>query len=129
MLHDASLFYGKSAGAIGAVAVALPLAALLGACSQQPLDSGSGTDQGASTGATGGSGGTIESNPIGKITLPFTSYPQLANAGGSVKLQIETSNGAKSVYVTRLTDSSASTLSTICTHEGCTVNAYDAATQ
>jgi Rieske Fe-S protein len=55
----------------------------------------------------------------GKVELPLRQYPELTEAGGSLKLL--PADDEDPIYVLALGDGSFSALSPICTHRGCTV--------
>lgn len=55
----------------------------------------------------------------GKIRLSLLQHPELAEAGGSLKIIPEGED--EPLYVLRLGDGEFTTLSPICTHRGCTV--------
>lgn len=55
----------------------------------------------------------------GKIRLSLQQYPELARAGGSLKLL--PAGSAEQVFVLVLDDGTLAALSPICTHRGCTV--------
>ncbi len=59
------------------------------------------------------------------LTLSFSQYPSLETTGGSVPAKI---NGSD-VYVTRVSTDKVITVSTLCTHEQCPINAYNASNQ
>lgn len=54
------------------------------------------------------------------IRLPLALHPQLATAGGFVRMR-STLDG-RAIYVLALADGSYAALSPICTHRGCTVD-------
>ncbi len=64
----------------------------------------------------------------GRVLLRYATYPKLAQTGGSVVVTVQTANGPETVVVTRATAIRATCVSAICTHEGCVVEPYDAAT-
>jgi Rieske Fe-S protein len=101
-----------------AIVVTAPLTILFSACSQEPL-----------TKVAGGNTAVIPTSSNNVYTLNFTDYPQLANAGGSVHATVNAASGSKNIYITRVSSNSASTVSTVCTHQGCTLNAYDPSSQ
>jgi Rieske Fe-S protein len=55
----------------------------------------------------------------GLLRLPLLAYPQLAGAGGALKLQVE--GTASQVYVLALPEGGYAAVSPICAHLGCTV--------
>ena len=55
----------------------------------------------------------------GKVTLPFSEFPDLQNAGGMVS---GTPNGyGKRIFVFKLEDGTYSAVDSVCTHQGCEV--------
>ncbi len=64
----------------------------------------------------------------GVFTFKFSDYPALKNAGGSAHVSIKAASGTKDVYITRVSTSSVVTVSTVCTHLGCTIGGYDSGT-
>lgn len=93
------------------------LPSFLGACNQAPLT----TETGPST--------TIPGSANGIYTFNFTDYPALQTPGGSILVTINAASGPKSVYITRVDSATVDTVSSICTHAGCQINAYNSATQ
>jgi Rieske Fe-S protein len=53
----------------------------------------------------------------------------LQSAGGSLHASIQATSGAKDVFVTRVDANTVITVSAICTHAGCTLDAYDSSSQ
>lgn len=93
-------FVEQSVGAV----VGLPLAALLAACASLA---------------------TRSVRPVnGTLRLALTHYPELAEAGGSLKVLPD--GATDPVYVLALADGTFAALSPICTHLGCTVEIQDA---
>jgi Rieske Fe-S protein len=88
-------------------------------CSQQPLSSPLGT---------GPSSTNVPNNQSNIYTFGFTDFPALQSAGGSIHVTIQATSGSKDVYITRVDANTVDTVSTICTHAGCTINAYDPST-
>ncbi|MDB5033517.1 MAG: plastoquinol--plastocyanin reductase [Chlorobi bacterium] len=58
----------------------------------------------------------------GLYTLTLDQYPVLKNIGGSVKLVV----AGKEIRVTRASNTKITALSPICTHQGCTINDFNA---
>ncbi|MEX2584084.1 MAG: Rieske (2Fe-2S) protein [Gemmatimonadota bacterium] len=56
----------------------------------------------------------------GTVRLQLGDFPQLARAGGHLRIQIEES--ATPIYVLALADGGFAAVSPICTHLGCTVD-------
>ena len=56
----------------------------------------------------------------GRVELALAQYPELAEPGGSLRIQV--AGAADPLYVLALGDGSFSALSPICTHLGCTVD-------
>jgi Rieske Fe-S protein len=96
-----------------ALALAPSLSAIFSACNQAPLT----TVTGPTTSVPG------SANNI--YTFNFSSYPQLASPGGSLHVTINAASGAKDVFVTRVNTNTAETVSAICTHAGCELDAYN----
>ena len=89
-------------------------------CGQNPLASGKGLPQQAPG---------IQGTGAGQFVFSFADYPSLQNVGGSVQTTLQTASGPKSVFITRVTSGSVITVSTVCTHAGCTLNPYDSAAE
>jgi cytochrome b6-f complex iron-sulfur subunit len=100
-------------------AAALPVAgALLSACGKA----------GTTAPGTGDPGATTDSNNL--LTLPFSSFSGLQTAGGSARLSVTTaSKGTQVVSVTRVSATSAVTVSAVCTHQGCEIGDYASSSQ
>jgi Rieske Fe-S protein len=71
----------------------------------------------------------IPNNPDNVYQFGFSDYPQLANAGGSVHALIQATSGKTDIYVSRVTDALAESVSSICPHRRCIIGSYNAATQ
>jgi Rieske Fe-S protein len=99
-----------------ALALAPSLSAILGACNQAPLSNVTSPTASIPTSA----------NNI--YTFSFAEYSQLQNPGGSIQVTINAASGAKDVFVTRVTANTAETVSAICTHAGCVLDAYNSTT-
>lgn len=113
-------FLKSSLQAFSAVALTVPAFGLFTACGQSPLSSG----------APGTSGGTTVPNSANNVyTFNFSDYPQLQTAGGSIHVTIAAASGSKDLYVTRVDATTVDTVSTICTHAGCTINPYNSSSQ
>lgn len=56
----------------------------------------------------------------GRVRITLASHPELASAGGSLKLQAE--GEADPMYVLALEGGAFAVISPICTHRGCTVD-------
>lgn len=113
-------FLKQGLTSLSALAMAGPAASLLQACSQEGLSSGE-----PSTGTVG----TLPNRADNLYTLDLATYPALANPGGSIAVTVLATSGAKTVFVTRVDSSTARTVSTICTHAGCTLEPYDPGAQ
>jgi Rieske Fe-S protein len=96
-----------------AFALAPSLSAILSACNQAPLTSVTGPTT------------SVPGSANGIYTFSFADYPQLASPGGSIHVTIDAGSGAKDVYITRVTSNSVETVSAICTHAGCELDAYN----
>ncbi len=72
---------------------------------------------------------TVTTDGSNKFTLNLNSYTNLSSLNGSYLLTVNATSGTKTVFVTRISLSGASTdivtVSAICTHTGCTVGAYN----
>jgi Rieske Fe-S protein len=88
----------------GGAVLALPLAALVEACASLVTRTVP----------------TVE----GKLRLSLAHYPELAEAGGS--LRVKPDDGDQSVYVLALGGDRFAALSPICPHRGCVVEIADA---
>ena len=111
----------ESVGAIGgALALSSPLVAALTGCSQQGLSSPLGQ---------GSSSVNVANNPDNIYTFDFTNYPALQNPGGSIQATIQATSGTKTVFITRVDANTVETVSTICTHAGCTLSAYNSSSE
>ena len=71
----------------------------------------------------------IANSPSGIYSFDFTDYPALQTPGGSIQATIQATSGTKSVFVTRVDENTVDTVSTVCTHAGCTLNSYDSSTE
>ncbi len=71
----------------------------------------------------------VTSGGNGVFTFKFSEYPALKNTGGTAHVSISAASGTKDVYITRVGSSSVVTVSTVCTHLGCTIGGYDSGTQ
>ena len=89
-------------------------------CGQTPLASGKGLPQQAPG---------IQGTGAGQFTFPFADYPARETVGGSIQTTLQAQSGPKSVFITRVTAESVITVSTVCTHAGCTLNPYDSSAQ
>jgi Rieske Fe-S protein len=102
-MRDAMLrrrFLERAGGAV----LALPLAALAGACASLVTRTVPAVE--------------------GKLRLSLAHYPELAEAGGSLRVKPE--GGDDQVYVLALGGQRFAALSPICTHRGCVVEIADA---
>lgn len=109
----------KSASAIAVLGPLTTLVAGVTGCGQEPLSSGAGPGQST----------VIPTSSNNLYTFNFSDYPVLQNVGGSIRVTIQATSGAKDVFITRVDSGTADTVSTICTHQGCTLNSYNASTQ
>lgn len=102
---DRRAFVEHTVGALAGLPLAgLPLAALITACASLV---------------------TRAVTPVnGKVRLALAHYPELAAAGGSLKVIPE--GTSEPIYVLALEDGRFAALSPICTHLGCTVEIQDA---
>jgi Rieske Fe-S protein len=112
-------FLELSSKSLGALALAGPVAALSG-CSQTPLDSALGA---------GPASVNISNQPNNSYSFDFVSFPSLENPGGSIQATIQATSGTKNVFITRVDATTVDTVSTICTHAGCTLSPYSPGTQ
>ena len=111
----------ESIGAVGgALALSSPLIAALTGCSQQPLSSPLG--QGSSSVNVANSADNIYS-------FDFANFPALQNPGGSIQATIQATSGTKNVFITRVDANTVETVSIICTHAGCALNAYNSSSE
>lgn len=112
-------FLGDGVKSVAAFTLLAPTVGLLGACG------------GGSGGSGGGSntGTPIANNPANTYDFSFSQYLQLGNVGGSLHVNVAATSGNKDLYVTRVSNTSAIAVSTVCTHQGCQINAYDANSQ
>lgn len=81
------------------------------------------------TGTPAGTANPISNNSSNIYTLSFSEYSALQNVGGSVHVSIAATSGKKDLFVTRVSSESVIAVSTVCTHQGCTLDAYDAGSQ
>jgi Rieske Fe-S protein len=93
---------------------------VLSACSQTPLDSALGA---------GPATVNISNSPNNNYIFDLTTYPALQNPGGSILATIQATSGTKNVFITRVDADTVDTVSTICTHAGCTLSPYNSASQ
>ena len=107
---------------VSAIVLSCPIVALLASCGQTPLSSGKGIPQSGNPapGVTGVNG---------VFTFSFADFPVLQNLGGSLHTTIQAASGTKDVFITRVDTHTVDTVSTICTHAGCVLNAYDSTSQ
>ena len=108
-----------SSKSVSTLVFACPTFSLLASCSQSPLGSPLGA----------GPSITIPTSSNGVYTFLFTAFPQLQNTGGSIHVTIQAASGAKDVFITRVDASTVDTVSTVCTHAGCTLDAFNTSTQ
>ncbi len=110
-------FVGSGVKLLSAVAMTGSVASLVTACGS------------TSSGSNAGTGIAIANNASGVYTFAFADYPVLNNAGGSIHVSVAATSGTKDLFVTRVSVSGASTVSTVCTHSGCTLDTYSASSQ
>ena len=96
------------AGTLAGVAVVASTAGILSSC---------GNDEKNKNGASGQAVGTDAS---GAVNLDFKSYPDLQNAGGSVRINV---NG-NPLSVTRVSSTLVAAVQAICPHQGATLDDY-----
>ena len=99
--------------AASAIALATPVASLLSSCGQNPLA--------VVTGPTS----SIATDANNLATFTFANYPVLQSPGGSIHVTVVAASGSKDVFVTRVSSTTADTVSAICTHAGCELNPYN----
>ena len=80
---------------------------------------------GKSSGTASTPSATLSNSANNIYTLSFSQFSSLQNAGGSVHVAISATSGSKDLYVTRVSNISAIAVSTVCTHQSCTLNTYD----
>lgn len=102
---------------IASVATVSPMLTLLSSCNSEDL-----------TIATN-PGSTIPTSSNGVYSFHFTDYPQLNQTGGSLHAKIQATSRIADVYITRVSQTIAETVSTTCTHLGCQINAYNSSTR
>lgn len=102
---------------VASIAAATPIISLLSSCNSEDLT------------VVTNPGSTIPTSANGVYSFHFTDYPQLNQVGGSVHAKIKASSHTVDVYVTRVSQAIAETVSTICTHLGCEINAYNPSSQ
>lgn len=74
-------------------------------------------------------GDTIPNQPGGSYAFEFATYPQLAQAGGTLFVQVNATSGTVPVAIVRASATAVDAVQAICTHAGCTLNPYDGASQ
>ena len=120
---------GLGAQTLSIAALSTPILAVLNACGQSPLSPPTGNGNGV-TGGTPTTSTSTQTDSSGKtFSIKFSDHPELQNVGGSTLQTLRTSAGDLSVYVTRVSASAVVTVSTVCTHEGFMIDAYDASSQ
>lgn len=107
---------------IAGASIAVLGGGMLGSC-------GSGSSGGGGGGNASSSGTKIANSSSGVYTFAFADYSALQSAGGSIQFSVSASSGTKNVYVTRVSSTVATTVSTTCTHQGCTLDSYSSSTQ
>ena len=113
-------FLELSSKSISALALASPVVSVLSACSQTPLDNALGA---------GPATVNISNSPNNNYIFDLNIYPALQNPGGSIQATVQATSGTKSVFITRVDANTVDTVSTVCTHAGCTLSPYTASTQ
>lgn len=103
-------------------------ASIVGLSANLLLGCGSGSSGGGG-GASGSSATKISNSSTGVYTFAFADYAALQTAGGSARFSVSASSGTKDVFVTRVSSTVATTVSTVCTHEGCTLGNYSSGDQ
>lgn len=103
------------------VALSSPLFPILSACGQNSLPSGT-----PATGSSTATGTGTTDSAGSHVVFSFADHPELQTVGGSILVTLSTSSGDRDVFVTRVSDTVATTLTNLCTHEGCPLDNYDA---
>ena len=104
---------------LGAIALAGPAATLMSSCGQQDLSPGGGV----------GPIVVIPNSSNNIYLLNFSDYPALQAPGGSIHALVHATSGDKDVFITRVSTNVVDTVSTICTHTGCTIGGYNSSNQ
>lgn len=110
-------FLKQGAHALSVAALATPALSLFSACAQ------------STSGSPAGPATPIANSSNNIYTLTFSQFSALQNAGGSVHVSVAASSSTQDLFVTRVSSASATAVSTVCTHQGCTLNAYDPGSQ
>ena len=111
-------FLGLTVKSVSALALSGSAFTLLSACGKQSSPSGT---------TTAGTGIPNSANNI--YDFSFSQYSQLQTAGGSIHVSVAATSGTQDLYVTRVSSSEAVAVSTVCTHAGCQIGAYDSSNQ
>jgi Rieske Fe-S protein len=98
-------FLRLATSSIGVVLTAPMLAALVSSCE---------TDE------------TQPSGPTNTHDVPLSKYPELEVVGGITADIIPGLNGDRAVFISRVSDTAFVVFSTVCTHQGCTVELPEA---
>ena len=80
-------------------------------------------------GSNAGPATAISNSSNNIYTLSFSQFAALQNSGGSVHISVAATSGQQDLFVTRVSSTSVVAVSTVCTHQGCTLNTFDSNAQ